>query len=421
MTTVIVGGGLAGALNARALQLAGVEVVVVDAGEQPGGIAVAQQAGGYHLEPAAGSVILPHPQLSSLLAGLDVEVRPAASDSANRWLRHRGRTIPLRPSRIMTSGILRPVEWLRLLAEPLVGAHEEEDSLQEFLAGRLGDSAGRLAAWLVASGVHAGDPSRLAARETVPGMLAAVGAHGSLVRAALARPRTAVRPATHMVSGGTAAIARAVSELLGDAWTRGFEVERIERTGDGWLVHGPRTLEAERVIAAVSLRTLPSLYRDMPSPDSLEYAPVAVVWLGTEEPLPAAIGALAGPEEEMSTLGFLFESSYAPHRAPAGRGLVKAIVGGATRPALAGLSDAGLSDVVTAELEEVIGRRVSVNMRHVVRHLPGIPQFTPERRTFLDELERKLPPGLEVAGWEYDGVGVSSLAQAALRRAARQA
>jgi oxygen-dependent protoporphyrinogen oxidase len=272
----------------------------------------------------------------------------------------------------------------------------------------------------MAAGVHAGDPARLSARAVAPMLVAAERRYGSMLRGALAARRKAgdaPRPTTHVVEGGTASIAGAVAAELGEAWRGSWQVERIERIGDRWRLHGPDSLEVDRVVAAVPAAIVAGLLPDFEVGTGDPWAPVAVVWLGTARPLPEAIGALVGPDEGFVSLGFLFESSYAPFRAPAGQGLIKAIVGGATNPGAVDLDDGELVDRVHDELERVLGKSAEIEMSHVVRHRPGIPQFTGERLRMLDRLSGSLPDGLNVAGWAYDGVGISHLASAAVARA----
>lgn len=415
MTTVVVGGGLAGALVARALHRHGEDVMVVDDGSEPGGVAVPIRLDGFHLEPAAGTVLLPHPHLSPLLADLDLDIAAAGPAARRRYVRHRGETVEVRPGPgLLMSPLLTARGKARLAAEPVVGGgSDSEESLEEFMGRRLGREAGRLAAWLMAAGVHAGDPRLLAAEAAFPQLKAMETAHGSLLGAFLAgRKRT--RPTTHLVAGGTAAIAGAVAASLGDGWHRSWPVERLEHRGTGWTIHGPDTIEAHRVVAAISPDRLGDILPAVSVGDRWDRAPVAVVWLGVPDgTLPDAVGALVGPDEGFVTLGFLYESSYAPHRAPAGEGLVKALVGGACRPAVVDRPDPELVESVRKELGEVLGTMPEVSMAHVVRHQPGIPQYTTARKRAVAALRAALPPGLEVAGWAYDGVGISSLAAAA--------
>ncbi|MFP3914142.1 MAG: protoporphyrinogen/coproporphyrinogen oxidase, partial [Actinomycetota bacterium] len=236
--------------------------------------------------------------------------------------------------------------------------------------------------------------------------------HGSLLRGALAaRRRTGTRPSLHVVEGGIARLAEAIAADLGGAWRPSWPVERLERAGEAWRITGPDVLEADRVVAAVPPEELARIHPSLaPAVDAADWAPVAVVWLGLDGDLPPGFGTLVGPDEGFATLGFLYESSYAPHRAPPGRGLVKAIVGGATAPGVVDADDAALVERVTLELGRVLGSDPVPEFSHVVRHRPGIPQYTPARSRMVELLRRSLPGGLEVAGWAYDGVGVARLA-----------
>lgn len=420
MTTLVIGGGLAGALTARALDQHGVEVMVVDAGPEPGGVTVPIGRNGYVLEPAAGTVLLPHPHLGRLLDGLEVKMRPAGSAAVRRFVRHRGVTAALVPGpRLVGTPLLSWGAKLRLLAEPFVGSVDDPDqSLETFLTRRLGRETGRLAARLMAAGVHAGDPSHLSAAAAFPQLASVEARHGSLLRGAVAsrRHREGPRPVTHVVEGGTASIAREVAGSLGEAWRSSWPVERLERKGRRWRVHGPETVEADRVVAAVPAEELAVIHPGSAGSQPWDWAPVAVVWLGITAPiLPEGIGVLFGPEEQTATLGILYESAYAPQRAPSGRGLVKALVGGAIDPGAVERPDRELTEWVIRDLEAAVGGPPQVEMSHVVRHRPGIPQYTSARRRAVEALRGRLPPGLAVTGWAYDGVGVSQLASAAFR------
>lgn len=421
---VVVGGGLAGALVARALDIRGVDVTVLDAGGTPGGIATAIRLDGYALEPAVGTVLAPHPHLGPLLAGLPIDLVPAVAQ--RRLVRHHGVNLAVETGPAMLATRLVTFRGkVRALAEIGVPRRTEDEVLSAFLRRRLGDEAGRMAAWLAASGVHAGDPRRLSVQAAFPLLAALERDHGSLIRGAISRWRSTPasgRAQPHVIEAGVGSIAGAVAESLGRRW-RSFEVEGLAREHGRWSLHGPDLVTADHVVLALPPETaarLAGVEGDLPLGD-LEFAPVAVVWLGTSTPVPEAMGLLVGPGEGFDTLGFLFESAYAPFRAPQGKSLVKAILGGATNPEVVGLDDESLVSRVTSELAQVLGFAPDVEMSHVVRHLPGIPQHTARRRRVLAGLTRSLPPGVSLAGWGYDGVGVSQLASAATALADRLA
>lgn len=420
MTVAVIGGGLSGAFAARALELAGKEVVVLDAADEPGGVAVPVRREGYLLEPAAGSLLLPHPHLTPLLDGLDVSVHPATPAARNRFVRHQGRTVKVAPGpQILATPLVSVAGKARVLAETFVRSTAQPDeSVEGFLSRRLGSEAGRLAATLMAGGVHGGDPSQLSIGAAFPRLLALENRHGSLLKGVWANRKAGppTRPSTHVVDDGVASVAAAVAASLGDRWRRSWSVQKLEPTATGWRIHGPETLDADRVVAAIAPEELAEIF---PSADTLlgsEWSPVAAVFLGLKGPtLPEGIGVLAGPDEGLATMGFLYESAYAPSRAPSGRGLVKAIVGGTRRPDVVELADEVILSKVTAELEAVLGEPVDVDMTHVVRQ--SIPQYTPTRRRMIDSLPEVLPTGLDVVGWAYNGVGLTNLATAAMNLA----
>jgi oxygen-dependent protoporphyrinogen oxidase len=117
----------------------------------------------------------------------------------------------------------------------------------------------------------------------------------------------------------------------------------------------------------------------------------------------------------------MFESSYAPHRAPAGSWLVRVIAGGAGHPELAGRDEGVLAERVVAEVSSVIGIDLSPEFVEVLRHHPGIPQYNVGHGAWLRSVDDELAklPGLHVTGWGYRGVGVSHLATDAVATARR--
>ncbi|MBW3667025.1 MAG: protoporphyrinogen oxidase, partial [Actinobacteria bacterium] len=148
-------------------------------------------------------------------------------------------------------------------------------------------------------------------------------------------------------------------------------------------------------------------------------APVTVVGVGGAgpQPFPDGFGALIAPGEALAALGFLFESSYAPRRAPSDSWLFKAIAGGATLPEVVGWDDDRLVGRVLGEAAVVLGRVLEASFAAVVRHLPGVPQPEMGHGDWLAGVEGLLSdrPGLHLTGWGYRGVGVAHLATDAVR------
>lgn len=427
MRVVVVGGGLAALFTASELLAARIDdVLVVDAASAPGGVARTIDRDGFSLETAAGSFSLPHPHLSPILERVGVRVEPARQ-AGLRHLYIDGRLVSLSASpRALLAPVIPLRAKLRALAEPLVRSGPgSEESLDAFCRRRFGARAGELMAWLMASGVFAGDPRRLSVAASFPMLASLEGEYGSVIRGAIRgrRTRPRPRPRTHVPTGGMTALAEAFAGSLGDRFRADFPVESVRREGKRWIINGPEALVADAVVLAVR----PEVAADLIDGELGEHlrrvrsAPVAVVGLGGPGPSPAppGFGVLVGPGEGLVTLGALFESSYATHRAPDDSWLVKVIAGGATNPGSVDWDDDRLVSQVTGEVSRMLGADLTPDFVEVVRHRPGIPQYETGHSnwlTRLDELTEK-EPGLYLTGWGYRGVGVANLATDAVKLA----
>ena len=434
MSVVVVGGGLSGLFTASELIAAGNEdVLVVDRNAEPGGVAHTVHRDGFALEPAAGSFLLPHPHLSPILGRAGVEMVEADAAS-QRYVFESGRLIEISPStKTLLAPLLTTRAKLRALAEPLVrpGATDTEETLASFCRRRFGEGAGDMLGWLMASGVFAGDPEELSASSAFPMLAKFEEQAGSVVRGGLRarrrRPDDVPRPRSHVPVGGMLAVSSAIAASLGDRYRPDFAVSAVRPGASGWVVEG-----AEEVVAeAAVLATHPRHAADLVDSELASHlrgavsAPAVTVGLGArgESPLPPGFGALVTPGNVMISRGLLFESSYAPGRAPVGSWLLKVIAGGALFPGVVDWDYEKLVAVVSAESERVLGSALTPQFIEVVRHRPGIPQYVVGHGGWLAGLDDLLArrPGLHVTGWGYRGVGVAYQATDAVRTATRVA
>lgn len=418
MNVVVVGGGLSGLFAAVELMAAGVdEVVVVDRAERPGGVARTISRNGFSLEAAVGAVNLPHPHLSPLLERIEVEM-VAADPSANRrqvYVDGRLVTLPASPKALLAP-ILPWSAKLRALVEPIVPrGNGEDESLAAFCHRRFGNTAGEMIAWLMASGVFAGDPDRLSVRAAFPMLVDLEREHGSVIRGSLNRRRQrdeGPRPRLHYPAEGMSGLAVRAADFLGDRFVPGFDVESVSQDGETWVISGSDTLRADAVVLA----TAPNDAASIVDSDLGEHlgeavsASVVVVGLGGpgRPPFPAGFGALVGPGEGVATRGILYESSYAPRRAPSGSWLLKVIADGC------GLEQENVAGVV-AEVETVLGASLAPTFTVAVES--RIPQYGLGHTRWLQQLDALLSRrrGLHVTGWGYRGVGTAQVATDAVR------
>jgi oxygen-dependent protoporphyrinogen oxidase len=182
---------------------------------------------------------------------------------------------------------------------------------------------------------------------------------------------------------------------------------------------------ADSVVLAGGASTTAGIVQtiDEPLAETLREMPTAglvVVCLGfVEEQLPMPLdgfGYLVPRCEGLRTLGCLWDSSVYPGRAPAGRVLLRVMIGGGTDRGALELDDAALLDVVRADLRTVMGLEAAPEFARIIRHPIGIPQYTVGHLVRLARAEARLVahPGLVLAGNGYRGVSINAcLADAA--------
>ena len=421
---IVVGAGLGGLLVACEVARRGGRPLVLEAGSTVGGVAATIHEDGYLLEPAAGSLLLPHPYLTPILESAGATVVPALPADRRKILPQRGTLFELAGPGALATKLVSGRAKLRLLREPWVRARTDQadESLHSFLGRRLGPEVGRLGATLMAHGVFAGDPDMLSARAAFPAFVDLEEQSGSMVRGGFARrrsrPKGAPRSSVHVAPDGMAALAGQLANYLGDDFRPNWPVTAVQRDGDEWVVSGPSEERAPAVVVALApaqaAPVVPESVAEMLG--EARAAPVAVIGLGgrsADVPVPTGFGALTGPDSEARTLGLLFESSYAPGRAPERHRLLKGIFGGGADPSAMDLTDQQLIELATEEAGRILGVPIQPSWTRVVRHETGIPQYHVGHPAWLDRLDAATAmfPGLHMAGWAYRGIGVTSLAQ----------
>ena len=445
MRAIVVGGGIAGLVAAYRLQQGArasgraLELVVLEAGAQPGGHAWTARDDGFLVE-AGPNAFLQRPRethLPELVRDLEIESRLVEARAASRrrfvLLGGRLHRAPDSPPALLTSGALSPAGKLRLLLEPWArpAPAQREETVYEFALRRVGREAAENLVDAAIAGISAGDSRRLSVAAAFPLMTEMEREHGSLIRAMIERGREG-RSRLLSFDGGMETLIGALARRLGPAVRTATRVGRVARMEGGWrvLCADGASLTADHVVlAAPAARAAEMLSEDEPALAGtlrrIPYAGIAMVALAYREsdigrPLDG-YGYLVAAGEGLDTLGVLWESSLFEHRAPRGFALLRVMLGGSRHPEVVALEE---QEMVSRACRELAGplRVSAAPARTWVRRWPAaIAQYEVGHLARVEEARRLAAcrPGLELCGASYDGASFGAAVLSGTRAAER--
>ncbi len=406
--------------------------------------------------------------------GLEGEVQKADESAAKRYLFRHGKLhlLPVGPVSFLGSPVLSLPGRLRVLGEPFARPRppDTDETIFDFASRRIGQEAASVLIDAMVSGVFAGNVRELSLASSFPKMAAMEARHGGLVKAMLARMKERraakrevaarrargeeaqdlTRPGGPAGPGGTLTsfkdgldtLPRAAARELGEVVRLGVEVVGVERGGGAavagdsggaqgvapgvgsearWLL---RLAAGEAVPADVVLLAVPAP-KAVPLLSGLDAglaravgeirtAPLAVVALALDAAAmggaPDGFGFLVPRGTGPRILGCLWDSSIFPGRAPEGKVLLRAMIGGAHDPGANALSDEDLVGIVRGDLRATMGLTAEPLFARIYRWRLGIGQYTVGHQGRLDRIHEALArhPGLLVAGSSYYGISMNA-------------
>lgn len=446
---VVAGAGVTGLSIAHAIRQRDprADVVVIEGNSQPGGNVKTEIVDGYLCEWGADGFLDNAPDTLRLVQeiGLQDRLLPSRDSARRRFIYSNGvlHEVPVSPLAFLKSGLLSPAGKARIAWEPFARRRPEGDeTIHDFAARRIGEQAASVMIDSMVSGIFAGDARALSLRACFPKMWQMETDHGGLFRALIAtrkrrRKEDAVGvPAGRLTSfvGGMAELIDALAGSLGPAVRVSIPVLELQRgqfahaftpggPPQGYRVITPRaSFEADAVVltgpaseAAALVRPFDSTLASLLS--GIVTAPLVVLCLGFDDAAVArdrgplnGFGFLVPRQERVRMLGALWETAIYSNRAPAGKALMRVMIGGARDPEVVDLDDDTLLGIVRAELQQTMGLRVAPELVRIVRHRRGIPQYTIGHVARLQRIDALLQPyrGLFLAGNSYRGVSINS-------------
>ncbi|WP_338752101.1 protoporphyrinogen oxidase [Janibacter alittae] len=448
---IVVGGGIAGLATAHHLlaQRPDLDVLVIDAGETPGGKIRGVEVGGVTVDVGAESIVASSAPARQLITDLGLAERlvhpePVPATIWSRGARHR---VPARSYLGIPSagtdpgGILDEGEAARA-AEPAPFAIDGVDvSVAEAVGSVYGRAVVDRVVEPLLGGVYAGRVDALSLRATMPGLWTTMDEGRSMpeaVASLLPDPTTPAKPRVMGLAGGLSTLVDALGSgvaAAGGTILRGTLARELHRTPTGWrVVTGPTidpvAHDADAVVLATPAAPTSRLLADHAPAAAralaaVEYASMAVVTLALPTallpPLPGS-GFLAPAIDGHTIKAATFSASKWAWVAAASCEvtLLRASIGRAGEVASLQCSDEQLRAIALDEVGQALGVRLPAPLdAHVQRWGGGLPQYDLGHtdRVATTRADVAGLPGIELVGAAYDGVGIAAVLDGAARAA----
>jgi protoporphyrinogen/coproporphyrinogen III oxidase len=433
---VIIGGGLTGLVTAFWLRKKGIDALIIEKDNKPGGVIRTLREQGFVYETGPNTGVLSHPEVAMLFdeLGTKCKLEPADISAKKRliWKNDRWHPLPSGLMEAIKTPLFSNADKSRILLEPFRKRGKDPfESLESMVKRRLGQSFLDYAIDPFISGIYAGDPSYLVPRYALPKLYALEQKYGSFIRGALMKKlekkdemeKKATRE-VFSVEGGLDNLTGALESEIGTPNIRtGVSGSVVTPFNNGYLICGDSCgkdmkVQARYVISTIGSYGLAELLPflngdDLSLINNLRYSGVIQItmgfnkWTGMDV---RAFGGLVPSIEKRKILGILFPSSFLKKRAPEEGALLSVFMGGYRNPEMLEMPDERITEMALKETETMMQLDACVpDLLKLHRYKHAIPQYGINSMQRLEAIVRLQSEhrGLILAGNIQEGIGMS--------------
>ena len=391
----IVGAGLTGLVLAHELAKRGIEHVVFEADDRPGGVIRSGRVEGRLLEFGPQRARMT-PALARLVAelGLEREVLHApAGLPLYVYAGARLREVPFSLRSLCSGDLLSWRGKLRLAVEPLTRGPRDEERVATLLTRKLGREAYERLAGPLYGGLYASDPADMVVGLSAGALLAELGVHRSLLLAFLRRGGKVSPAPPFSFREGLQVLTDALRAARGEAVRLAAPVRGLRRSGAGWTIalddgQVPVDVVVLTCDAGAAARLLAEAAPDAAGRlERLVYNPLAVVHLHSQANF-RGLGYQVSLSEDLVTRGVTWNGNlFARH------GVNTAFLGGGSHPEIVEETDDRLGVIAVEEF----GRVTAQGARVLSVSRTKMPAWDRSWRALAG---LQLPPGIRsAASW----------------------
>ncbi len=381
MRVGVVGAGISGLTLVDALAGRDIDVVAVEARDEPGGIVRSQRIDGRVVELGPQRLRLT-PGIEEFVDNLGLrDSLRTGDDDQPLYIYHDDalRVAPLSVREAITTDLLSPAGKLRLLAEPLTAPAKPGETVDEFLVRRFGRQAARRYMGPLYSGLYGTDPREMLHEYSLGRALDNAGVGRSLLWWVLKRV-VAGREAPPICTfdDGLGALTDALYEAHSDVIeldTAATEIRSQDEKDDagGYELVTDTGIEiVDEIVVTTPAPTAAELVAPVDGDlaatvDRFQYNPITMVFLDSAYS-GEGIGALVPPDGDLPISGSTWNASFLDRD-----GVFTCYVDPNSDPEMTERSDEAVGDLAADAFEELTGAAATPLGVH--RWEPGMPAY----------------------------------------------
>lgn len=440
LDVLVVGGGISGLSTLYALSRGGppVRAALIEAAPTLGGTIGTDRIDGFTIDRGPDSFVAMKPQGKALCEAVGLGGDMVAPEESARKVFLRGKNglssmpdgmvlgFPTSIPAFMKSDFISFGAKLRMGMDLVLPRGDgREESIAQFIGRRFGQAAVEAIAEPLLAGIHSGLASELSMNANFPQIVQLEQKYRSVIRGLRKTAQTGHgkgkgrATAFWSLRGGMSTLIDAVAARLPAGAVRtGVAAAAVARAPGGYRVtlSDGSTVTTRTVVLAIRSHVACKLVENL-SADyaaaiaAIDYASSAVVFLAynreqVEHPLDA-FGFVSRPGTGSVGAG-TFVSSKLANRAPDGKVLLRAFLGGARDTEVLKGTDTDLVEVTRKEMGELLGLSGPPLFSRVYRYDRGTPQLRVGHQAKLATLRtlEEAEGGVFVVGGGYEGVGI---------------
>jgi len=408
------------------------EITLLEKDNSLGGAIGTVKKEGFTVESGPNGFLNSKPHTLQLFddADLNDNLLPSNDAARKRFIMRDSKLVklPEKPGEFLNSDILSFKGKLRVAAELLIPKKKDDkdETVAEFATRRLGKEACEYLISPMVSGVFAGDPYKLSLKSCFPVIADLEETYGGLFKGMLKKKNKKSGPAGPggVLTSYKGGLINALSDLSGKTtnveYRLGDGVNRVEKLHDKFHVKtaGANEFDFDHLVVACPSYVASEFFKDMDSElsgslNEIHYAPAFVVGFGFDEEDVKhdldGFGYLIPPKENRKILGALFTSSIFPERAPAGKKLVRVIMGGDRNPWIVGKPEEELVLMALEGINDTLGIKGHPEMVQYFKWNMAIPQYYQGHGKIVKSIEKasERAGNLYIGGNILYGIGIN--------------